>query len=140
METQENILKKKRKAINAIAYARAGLDKELLYEVVYSCTQKTSIRALTIKECNRVIATLLSSIDNNKKRKKRTSNDQIIYLATPDQKKHIQSLSKKLRWSQNQIDSFCYRQYKKPLSNLTLAQAQGIIEALKSITNRAKNQ
>ena len=130
-------LKKKISAIYAISQGKLGLDNDLIHDIVNNLTNKTSLRDLTIPEANKVIASLLKSTDTGTKPKRKTSG-KISYLITPAQIAKLEKLGEQMMWGPEQLDKFSLRQYKKPLKQLKLQQAQGLIEALKSIIERPK--
>lgn len=136
-QNEQAELKRKIKAINVIGRLKLGLDDDLLHAVVYDQTSKLSIRELTVPEANRVISTLLNVLDN--KKPARNTKGNVAWLITPHQKELILQLSNEMLWGSEQIDKFSIRQYKKPLNQLRLEQAQGLIEALKAIIQRNNN-
>lgn len=129
----ENELKKKIKAINAIAYSKLGLDYELLHDMVYGLTRKTSIRNLTIKEANLVIASMLNKLEI---KEKRNTTGNVRWLMSKKQRLYINSIAKKMLWGPEELDRFTQRQYQKPYNQLLVQEAQGLIEALKAILKR----
>ena len=112
---------------------KLGLDNQLLHDVVYATTSKKSISKLTSGEAGNVIDVLARQAFPNAP-KKRASN--IVYLISAEQRDKILELLLPMGWNEQKADALSTKMYKKPMRHLTMRQAQGLIEALKSILSR----
>lgn len=133
---------------------KAGIDKDNLYEVVFSVTGSESISALNDLDLQRVIEAILKMYPNLRfppspvnggVRKKRINRnikgENVIALMTPGQKKYILDLIQKINSKSNskgeiKEDSFPMKMYNKPFRLLTSKEARGVLEALISIEKR----
>jgi len=116
---------------------KLGLDNLLLHDVVYATTAKKSISKLTSGEAGNVIDVLARQAFPNAP-KKRASN--IVYLISAEQREKILELLLPMGWNEQKADTLSLKMYKKTMSRLSMKQAQGLIEALKSILSRAEKK
>lgn len=123
---------KQLKAIYGLA-KRLGMDSELLHDLVFSLTKRTSLANLRKGEATLVVKTLLQHANPGALRKQQGN---IIRLVTLDQIDKILELAHKMLWGEEQIDKLSTRQYNQPFRRLRVNQAQGLIEGMKSILER----
>ncbi|SKC68504.1 regulatory protein GemA [Maledivibacter halophilus] len=107
-----------------------GLDDETLYSIIIRETGKDSMRELTTRQLNRVIAVLI-----NMKEKARARPG----MATDKQIRKIRALEKQLGWNDNpkRLLGFTRKFYKvEKLQWLKFDQASNLIEGLKKVLDR----
>ena len=116
---------------------KLGLDAALLHDVVYASTRKKSISNLTSGEAGDVIDVLARQAFPDAPRKKPSN---VVWIITSEQKEKILALLAPMGWGEENADNLARRMYHKPVRHLTAKQAQGLIEALKSILSRTEKK
>jgi phage gp16-like protein len=119
------------------------IDKENLYEMIYSISNKTSMTSLTNREAYRLIEKLKGMTDKNHQaelRKSKKTNITPIDFYRPTNKQHsyIDSLVRRINVNTQEIviEGLALKTFNKPYKNLNRHELKRLIEALKSILNR----
>ena len=117
---------------------RAGLDSDLLHEVVESVTQKKSIAALTSDEANRVIAHLQSKAEKETPRRTvqyRRKRSGVSQVAQPAHLELMRSLARTRKMSDEGLEQLATR-ICKHYPPRTTSETNKVIEALKAMNRR----
>ena len=118
-----------------------GNNKDMLYEIVRSVSGGNSISALTTKQKNEVIGTLIRIRMSMIKEPKRQDNS-VGYLPSPEQRRMVEAIMNTLcdvlalKSKDAYLESICKRTFSKSYRQLNATQVQSLIEALKSILQR----
>lgn len=122
------------KAIWALAH-RAGMDAAILHGWVRSQWRKNSIRALTNREARQVIRNLMLKMAGGVEDRRQEQPGP--GMGTEPQLAMILSLGQQIHWGRDHVLHLAGRMYGvKKLTDLTVAEASGLIEALKAIRTR----
>ena len=120
-----------------------GLDDDTLYLIIFQVTGSDSLSALFKPENlyrGLKLITHLETMQRNRDRTARRNGVVSIqgYRKSDNQIELIKELAAKINGDRPKIDleSMSRRMYKKPVEKLNRRQAQGMIEALKSINQR----
>jgi hypothetical protein len=134
VKTVGTISSKQLHAIWALA-SRLGFSATELHLRVESITGKKSIRMLGREEAQKVITGLLSMAGETPLRIKEEVEERPG--GTEAQTAFIIGLTRQLDWKLKQVEGLAKRMFRiRRLSELTVKQASGLIEALKAIRNR----
>ncbi|GMT49477.1 MAG: hypothetical protein IEMM0008_1016 [bacterium] len=131
-----------------------NLPKDHLYEMIFSLSEKESMRDLTKEEAHKVIEELvrLGASSGKKKRYKKTRSSQgnIVAIMTPAQKSKILAQMYALGWTKQTLNDFAEKITTKKLKvkrlsfirweALSKEYASDLIEALKAILEKRKKQ
>lgn len=132
-----NLITKSQMKYIFLCAKKLGLDNQLLHDVVFAATAKKSISRLTSDEAGNVIDVLARQAFPDAPKQKRAN---VVYLVTEDQREKIAALLAPMGWDEERADKLAMRMYRRPIRRLTSKQAQGLIEALKSILSRAERR
>lgn len=111
-----------------------SLTDDDLYSIVIRVTGKDSLRSLTTKELNKVIATLINMKENYNTRPG---------MATEKQIYKIKEYEKLLGWSDNpkRLQAFMNKYYKvEKIEWLKFKEASNLIDSLKSIARKQEHK
>lgn len=124
-----------------------SMSGDLLHLAVEGITGKSSISKLSIKQMEEVISTLQDKLRREKRqgwrKNQKQGGENVAFLPTPQQRGMVEDLIQKiepllnLRNREAYLEAVCKRMYGRNFGRLTKAQAQGVIEALKSIYKRS---
>lgn len=120
---------------------KADLDisNEDLYAIIYKVSNKDSMRALTKRQANEVILSLINLKDKKEGRKLQKRTDKNGKSWTVQQRKKIYALTGELGWNDNnaRINGFCKRMFKVDrVEWLDDDQCSKLIEILKKMVVR----
>lgn len=121
-----------------------GLDESMLYAILFEQTGSDSLSSISARQGKRLVAHLAALLERQERSDRRRDKAAGVetlahWKRTPEQDALIQDLVMQINASAIRIDldRLANRQFRKEYSQLNRRQAQGLIEALKSIRNRA---
>ena len=121
-----------------------GMDSDLLHELVFKVTGNDSLKALSIKEANQVIDSLIyagAKVKKTTKPRRKALPPNVVELITPDQVRFIKYLEKELGWHENpeRLKGFLKRTIKSEVAR-TKKQGIKIIQGLLSMVRRQSDE
>lgn len=115
--------------------SRLGITSTELHMRVESIAGKKSIQLLSSEEAQKIIGDLLSRADPYPLGMKEEAEERVG--VTTAQTAFIIDLTRQIGWKLNRVEGLAKKMFGIPqISDLTVRQASGLIEALKAIRNR----